>query len=136
MLFGYFFKEIAGWIKELFEPGIQVVVELSRYKFDRGKFLHRIDLRITNTSESETRIDNITIFDKRMREMQYVTSKTSPREFDIRGSETQSWFCFCHREPTGETNLVKLRLAIERSGKRKLWKIFESRFDSPEKFPS
>ncbi len=39
-LFGYFFREIAGKIKERFKPEIQVAVKSAVHKFDAGLFLH------------------------------------------------------------------------------------------------
>jgi hypothetical protein len=136
MLFGYFFKEIADWIKVQFRPEIHVQVELAVHKFDGGAFLHSMFLKFTNMSETETRIDNITMYDKSMRELNFDTHNTSPLVFNVRGGETQNWWCSCHRDGTGETGLVKLRLAIDRLGKRRLWKIFESRLVTDEEFPA
>lgn len=138
MLFGYFFREIGGMIKERFKPEIQVTVKSAVHKFDAGLFLHSVYLNISNTTETEMRIDNITLFDKRKRELRYVTRghTSAVTEFDIRGGETQSWSCFCHREPTGETDWVKLRLVIERTGRRTLRTKFESRLVLEGEFPT
>ena len=138
ILFGYFFREIGGKIKERFKPAIQVTVKSAVHKFDAGLFLHSIDLKLSNTTETEMRIDNITLFDKHKRELRYVTrgDTSAVTEFNIGGSETQDWSCFCHREPTGETDWVKLRLAIERTGKRTLRTKFESRLVREGEFPT
>lgn len=136
LLFTDFWKGVFRRIREWVTPGIQIEVSLAVHKFDAGLFLHSIILNISNTTERETRIDNITIFDKRRRELRYITRKSSLTELNIGDSETQHWYCFCHREPTGETDLVRLGLAIERTGKRTLWKIFESRLVSDGEFPA
>ena len=137
-LFVYFFKEIAGKIRKRFVNEVHVTVKSSVHMFDRGLFLHSIDLRLTNTTETDMRIDNLTIFDKRGRELQYVTRgpTSSTTEFDISGDETYSWSGFRHRNPTGETNRVKLKLTIESIGKRTISRNFESRLVPPERFPS
>jgi len=138
LLFNHFFKEIAGKVKERLKPDIRVKIESAVHTFDGGLNLHSVDLSISNTAERETRINNITIFDKLGRELRYVTrGHTSPvTEFGISGTETQRWFVFCRRESTGEFDSARLRLAIERKGKRTLWKSFESRSVPHEEFPT
>lgn len=127
-----------GRIKERRNPEIQIRIEQATHIHDRGLFLHNMRMSFSNTTETETRIDNIKFFDKKKRELEYVTRGMTGiiTSFDIRGNASQFWSIFCHRQPTGETNLVKLKVCIYRVGKRTICKTFESRLVSERQFDS
>jgi hypothetical protein len=69
---------------------------------------------LSNTTETETRIEDIKIFDKQKRELEFVTRGLtgSVTSFNIQGNDSQNWFIFCRRKPTNETSLVKLKTCI------------------------
>lgn len=138
MLFSNFWRELGRRIRERIKSEIQVDVISAVHIQEAGLFVHCIDLELSKRSKEEMRIANMTIYDKLGREMPYVMrGHTYPAtEFNIDGSETQRWRGFCHRESTGETDRVRIRLAIERIGKRTLWKSFESRTVPPREFPT
>lgn len=135
MVFTDIWKGVLRRIRERFVSGIQIEVELAVHEFDRGGlFSHYIGLNISNTSKRNMRIDNIKILDKRKRELKSDTSSGTP--LDIGPDNDGNWFCFCQRKPTRETDIVRLKMGIERLGKRTIWKSFESRFVSDREFPS
>ncbi len=137
-IFTDFWDNLLRRIKEWRNPEIQIKVERAVHKFDAGVFLYSTDLVFSNTTETETRIEDIKIFDKRKRELEFVTrGHTGPvTSFNIQGNDHQKWFIFCRQKQTGETTLVKLKACIYRTGKKKTCKKFESRLVSEGEFPT
>jgi len=102
-----------------------------------GVIEHWIHFEITNGTKQTLRIDDIAVYDKRKRKMSffsrgYVSTET---KIEIPPDYTMPKSYFCKREPTGETDIVKLKMKIDIRGKGTRSLKIESMGVSKEKLP-
>ena len=140
-LFAFIYKKFGGIVLERlkrFKNEFQVDIVDCIHTDESGLFIHFLELNISNNKVSTMRIDNISLFDKQGRELNFITrGHTSPiTEFEINGNETEPWRCFCQRQPTGESDQAKLKLVIEKRGKRTTKKNLVSTIVPKRKFPT
>lgn len=137
-LFTDFWDKLFDRVKQWRNPDIKIEIRRAVHKFNRGLFLHNMDIVFYNTTEIQTRIENVKIFDKKKRELEFVRhGQAGPvTSFDIPGYDIVPWFIFCNRQQTGETTHAKLKVCIYPVGKRKICKKFESTIIEAGQFPT
>lgn len=137
MLSKNFWGELGRRIMERIKSEVQVDIISVVHTQEAGLFVHSIELEITKRSKEIVRITNMTIYDKLGRVMPLIMrGQTYPEtEFEIYDTSVP-WSAFCHRQPTGESDLAKLTLAIEMIGKRTIWRKLKSTIVSAGEFPT
>lgn len=124
---------------EYLDDGFQVDLVDCVHIEESGALTHHIELNLSNKTVTTLRIDSISILDKKGNKMDFVSrgqTSTPETKFEIRGNEEYPWNCFCISQPTLDTDLAELNLAIERRGKLEFKKNIESMLVPRREFPS
>ena len=136
--FDSFITDLERRIRNRFKTDFQIDIGDCVHTDYHGLPLLSIALEITNDSKRTMRIDKITVYDKKGREMSFSSRmQLSPAtEIEIPANYSMPLSLYFDRQPTGETTQVKLKMKIVIRGEKTQSRKFKSIWVSEGKFPT
>ena len=135
--FDSFITDLEGRIRNRFKTEFQIDIGDCVHTDYNGLPLHSIALKITNNSKRTMRIDKITVYDKKGREMSFSSrmQRSPATEIEIPANYPMPLNLYFARQPTGATTQVKLKMKIVIRGEKTQSRKFKSIWVSEGKFP-
>ncbi len=133
-----FLTDLEGRIRNRFKTEFRIDIGDCVHTDYHGLPLQSIALEITNNSKRTMRIDKITVYDKKGREMSFSSRmQLSPAtEIEIPANYSMPLSLYFDRQPTGETTQVKLKMKIAIRGEKTQSRKFKSIWVSEGEFPT